>query len=231
MTSNQSKFLIAALVVAFVTYVYFFPPTISEISKNEICNDFSSSNPSTINRGLVKKMIVQYRENQLKAINSNSIISDDSQSIWFDLDTIKKFIYHIEKNVKKNNVASKLGLRIYYAAYTDKSTWGTPGYEELQDLLGNPITEKYEKHHTLVILPTILNSDNVDADFNPLDIASYEGYTKMKKERENQSFDSSYQMMTLSPFSVISTSSSSDPLMARNHGCLIPPATGSGVDF
>ena len=230
MNNNRSNFLIVALLVAFGTYVYFFPPTGDEVLKNEICNDFSGSNPSTLSRGLVKKMIEQYHNNQLKAINSNCDVSDDSHSIWFDLDTIKKFIYHIERNVKKNSTTTnKLGLRIYYAAYTDKSTWGTPGYEELNDLLGIPITEQYEKHHTLVILPTILNHDNVDADFNPLDMATYQGYNKMKRDKENQTFNSNYKTMTLSPFSVIS--SSSDPLMARNHGCLIPPATGLGVDF
>ena len=47
--------------------------------------------------------------------------------IWFDLESLKNFVSEIEttvKNVDGSVVPVRLGVRIYYAAYPDKSSFG-----------------------------------------------------------------------------------------------------------
>ena len=59
-------------------------------------------------------------------IINNSLAMEDAKSISFDLETLKKFIYHIEAITKQNddNITSeRLGVRIYYAAYPEIENW------------------------------------------------------------------------------------------------------------
>nr|MBP6755893.1 hypothetical protein [Bacteroidia bacterium] len=72
---------------------------------NEICTDYSKDNKSKLTSGLVYDMVHKYRNNQLKNIqdpNTGQPIREDAYAIWFDLDTIKKFIYHFEHDMKND---------------------------------------------------------------------------------------------------------------------------------
>ena len=157
----------------------------------------------------------------------------DSHSIWFDLDTIKKFIYHIERNVQTNSEAngSKLGLRIYYGAYPEASNFTNPGYEDIAYFARDPQTMKYGLKHTLIFIPTIYNENIADdVDFNPLDINTYKGYISMEKSIKVKNSPNSiapyeaagYEPMALTP---------SQRVMARNHGHLYPPDSVIGLGF
>lgn len=107
----------------------------------------------------------------------------------------------------------ELGIRFYYAAYPEISKWSQPNYEALQDLLNDKMTRKYEKKHTLVMIPTIATSTNVNSDFNPLDLDTYVngfGYDLHK--------DYNYKMFA----------NSSSSIAAQNHGSLVPPEDDNG---
>lgn len=224
MENRKLKIAILVLSIILVGYIFKYPPT-SEIIENpktdELCLDYASYNPSQLSKGLINDMVSIYRNNQLKNINSTTITTTDgdAHSIWFDLDSIKKFIYHIEKGVEQNKTESvnKLGLRFYYAAYPDKKTWGTT-YKDLGGFLGDTIKEKYEKLHTLVILPTRETKPGEDHDFNPFDAATFaNGLPKYENEMPKSAMK--IPVTALTPTS----KTAGEKTGAKNHGTLIPP--------
>jgi len=229
-THLKQKLIIMVLFAALVISLFFnwLGSKESGIKKTSICNDFHNERPSTLTTNLIRGMISQYRNNQYIAINkSRNIEEPDAHSIWFDLDTIKKFIYHIERNVAKNGSEknNKLGLRIYYAAYPELSEFTKPYNEDIAFMAADSIKKQFATRHTLVMIPTIFNKDlNGDVDFNPLDASTFNGFVStVKRNTRNQKNEiAPYQSQKYQPMA-LSTASSSDA-MARNHGNLIPPA-------
>jgi len=119
---------------------------------------------------LVHKMTNGYKQNQLTHIKT--VMKDDAHSISFELETLKRFIYHIEINAQKNRVSKDdLGLRLYYSRYPDLETWSNQ-YDDLKGFLNDSITEGYQDRHTLVMIPTLLKN-GVHMDFNPLHTETY----------------------------------------------------------
>lgn len=209
---------------------------------NDVCFDFNTYQPSTLTNGLVYDMVNKYRNNQLRSIegSTTSPMAQDARCIWFDLDTIKKFIYHVEKGVQKNATTTnnKLGLRIYYAAYPDKSLWAsTPEYKDLRVFLNNPVTEQYEKMHTLVMIPTLQLADSVPHDFNPLDPSTYKNGLTAYYPAKNQEMPASVRVKRTSALigsSAPANATASTPaarIAARNHGTLYPPGNPNGLGF
>jgi hypothetical protein len=91
----------------------------------------------------------------------------DSRSIWFNLEQIKRFIGYIESAACRSGCADslRLGLRIYFAKY--------PGAEDMQripDLVDVP--REYASHHTVFMVPTYRDwNKKADIDFDPQSIA------------------------------------------------------------
>ena len=237
MESTRNLRLIILALLALLGFSLFYNPFgIDEntVNENAICDDYSRESISTLKTSLISDLVERYRKNQLTYINQHMPESDsDSHSIWFDLDTIKKFIYHIEKNVQINRVSNgaKLGLRIYYGAYPEASEFTSPGYEDIAYLATDPQTMKYGLKHTLIFIPTIYNESLVDnVDFNPLDSNTYNGYISMEKSDKIKDDpnaiapyeESGYKPMALTP---------SQSVMARNHGHLYPPDSMTGLGF
>ena len=92
--------LITAIISAAAMYFYLRRNQVSPTKSAQICNDYSNYQPSTLQTGLVGDMISIYRKKQHKTITTN-LLPEDAHTIWFDLETIKKFIFHFEKNVQK----------------------------------------------------------------------------------------------------------------------------------
>ncbi|MDI1256297.1 MAG: hypothetical protein PSV16_09350 [Flavobacterium sp.] len=164
----------------------------------------------TLNFDLIKEMVNKYRDNQLQSILDSVVrpMHEDAEAIWFDLDTLKDFIADIENLVADNPNApkGKLGLRMYYAAYPTKEKWSRPGYEDLADLLQDPVTQRYEKKHTLILVPTT-EVEGENFDFNPIDENTAPGRT------------------------LALTGTANSPTMALNHAYLIPPNSAIGEWF
>ena len=162
----------------------------------------------TLKIDLVEEMVSNYKNNQLDAILTNKAhpMPFDAQSVWFDLNTLKAFVNAIEEeagNHPKHNLKN-FGVRFYYTAYPKKALWDKPGYEDLADMLNDPIAKNYEKLHTVIAIPTA-EINGVNQDFDPFDENTYGG-----------SKPSSGQGLAI---------------MAENHGSLIPPAPPSGSWF
>lgn len=227
----KTKFLtkgIAGVVFAFLLYacssIFNSPQNLSKT----ICMDYSSIPMETLGVNLVHEMVDGYKSNQLESINLhtppfNSMEVGDAHAIWFDIETLKKFIYHLEMNAKSNNKGIKsehLGLRIYYASYPGEDEWTR--YPDLSN-----VTQTYGKRHTLVMIPTIRVGDN-DMDFNPKDPATY---TNGLRGLENYGAGSSNLIPALSFSKSLPPAPGSPATAGQNHGSLFPPEDQSGEGF
>ncbi|GGC79895.1 hypothetical protein GCM10011508_04110 [Flavobacterium lutivivi] len=254
MTTRTLKIILAGVLGAFALYIYFFPPNTgtdvvivdekndtikAPIDTTSLCMDYKEYNPSTLNTGLIRDMVEIYKANQLQSIQGSTTnpITNDAYSVWFDLDTIKKFIYHIEKGVQKNSTRTeKLGLRFYYGAYPKKMFWGKAnGYEDLEEFLQDPVKVAYENKHTIVMMPTIDNGGKI-IDFNPFDKNTYAtGIAKPTSQFNGEpSNDPNSQIPVMALTGSGSTNNETDPqkrTAARNHGTLIPPGNVSELSF
>ncbi|TSE07989.1 hypothetical protein [Aquimarina algiphila] len=214
--------LLALTAIAFVVYVIKHPPTNCSTNSNSICEDYSDKIVSKLRLDLIHTMVKGYRNNQLQSILRD--IGDDAHSIWFDLETLKKFIYHIEHHTEKSKKLlskedqmriGKLGVRIYYSCYPSEISNGL--YPDL-----NVLPTNYNKRHTLIMLPTMLR-DNIHMDFNPIDEKSF----TLSKEKLKTYFASN-SGSSIPALGIFESSSNNRSTISQNHGGLIPPADGSG---
>jgi hypothetical protein len=135
-----------------------------EPEPNLICKDYSQEPMEGISFGTARNMFDNYGH-QYKAIDKLPNGEIDAQSVWFDLETLKKYFYKIEDTLVKQKVSVpdlKLGIRIYYAAYPKQADMA--GDPELSGLPTN-----YEFHHTVFMVPTFTDATDktIKHDFNP----------------------------------------------------------------
>jgi hypothetical protein len=215
--------IIGVLIIAFGVYAYKYPPVKKEVDTNleedaSLKGRGNGAGPSKLRMSLVQEMVDNYRNTQLVSIEDapKNGVKDDSHSILFDLDTLKKFINDIEKGVKQVEPKAdpKLAIRMYYAAYPLVSKWNEPGYENLRNLLGDEITKQYERKHTLIMIPVIKNDKGIFADFNPYNKETYQGFPRRLKTG-------------MQLFRVTDTTE----VIGLNHGQLIPPKSTEGEAF
>ena len=241
------KYLLLILFTAFLTYFitcYFCRKkedgdTGGTRDLNTICMDYDTEPPATLTTKMITSMVGQYSGSQLNSIQSDSLnqIPKDARAIWFDLETLKQFMYQIEHNAGKNFAESKdktLGVRIYYAAYPTNDKMRVMATSQTDPNFSyNPA---YEKLHTLVMIPTIAEKEGENFDFNPLDVSTYNGYVNMPKNGKFYT-EEDYIGISLGTSSapasanISSTQTGSNGVSARNHGHLYPPDNFSGMGF
>ncbi len=109
----------------------------------EFCMDYTADPDYTLIQGAaVQSMALAYKR-------SHPNTPDDANSVWFELDALKKFIWNIEKSVCENNCNANslnLGIRIYYAHYPQTG----PGAPEPF----NNLIPEYSGKHTVFMIPT-----------------------------------------------------------------------------
>jgi len=226
--------VIAAISIAAYELVkpYFITPV---VNGNNICMNYSEGSISKLSSSLVRDMVNKYENGQLARIRYNYFQGfgnsemNDAKSIWFDLETLKQFLYHIENITKTKDssiTSDKLGVRIYYAAYPERTEWLNEYYKgDLLEMKNDTVTKDYGKKHTLVMIPTIrrIVKDSVgNFDFNPLyDKSSYTiGLRSAIVENELNN-----SIMALPSFKYTGPTPVTGSTAARNHGGLIPPRT------
>jgi len=207
------------LAIAFGIYVFKYPPTKVPIpKKDEICVDYSNETINELDVNLIHNMVDNYKNRQLNYIKTSML--DDAHSIWFDLETLKKFVYQLEYQAKKNETSAtidKLGVRIYYAAYPHKEIM--KNYKDIDWFIGDDVRKDYQQLHTLVIIPTIRTKIG-DVDFNPTDKSTFTGYGL----KENQvKYGEGSTIATFGLSGGLQRSSANLRTGAQNHGTLIPP--------
>jgi len=198
------------------------------LKDNTICTNYSNEEISTLPVPLIHDMVNGYKNNQLQKIKNGIIKNGDSlidaHSIWFDLETLKKFIYHIEnETIKKDNSKSSknLGIRIYYTVYPDEVDWPLAEYDnEFDNFLNHTEKKRYGKYHTLVMIPT-RKKGNLNIDFNPLDFNTYAQGLKSPMHLLRYSRNPPEPLINGSPNRTLAVGGTETS--AQNHGSLIPP--------
>jgi len=170
-----------------------------------------------LNAMLVYYLAKNYKDQQLTAINNNlNVGQSDARSVWFDLETLKRFIHEIETQTCgkcDNNSSQRLGVRIYYGAYpTDTTTWTDSLWATA--LAGVPAS--YAGKHTVMMVPTYHNeANNTEVDFDPRYVTSGCNFTNIESFYNN--------MKENPPVNITLTVLSGMATTAQNHGQLIPP--------
>lgn len=103
------------------------------------------------------EMSQAYRDDSSKShfINRRGNVGNDARSIWFSLETIKRFIKEIERAVPRGDGRPVLGVRIYYAKYP-----------KLPDARLSKVDSTFQGRHTLFMVPTYLDINGINTDFN-----------------------------------------------------------------
>lgn len=224
-----STILLIIVLILFALYVYKHPPKTSTTSNTKICMDYSSVNMNQLEVDLVRNMISGYKDHQKRyidtatSLNGTATSLNDAHSIWFDLETLKAFIYHTEYQTKQNNntvQSSDLGLRIHYSRYPKFENWGK--FSDLNDLATDSLGQQYGERHTLVIIPTIKRKDGENVNFNPLDTNTYVNGIPFD-------YPGTPSTTTVPSFGITKKGNNSGGSTgSQNHGGLIPPAGGTG---
>ncbi|MGB8190775.1 MAG: hypothetical protein WCF67_02595 [Chitinophagaceae bacterium] len=112
------------------------------------CKDYSSTPIHLLDAQTAQRMAIAYASDNGKNFMSTNPEMEDARSLWFDLETIKNFIWRIEKGACNNGCGHlRLGIRIYYAKYPNKSAMSID--KNLMSL--NP---DFAERHTLFMVPT-----------------------------------------------------------------------------
>ena len=180
-----------------------------------LCGDYASV---ATNRGLpvdlLDSMTTLYKEDIPGVSVYKRASLEDAKCAWFDLETLKKFIYDIEKNSCAANCGEeihRLGIRIYYARYPETGTAAQNNNSRFSDLF--QLDNAYVDRHTLFMVPTYSINNGEPKDFNALDFDP-------KKPCQFADIPATGFTMALAPSS-----------SALNHGGLCPPICPSNPDY
>lgn len=143
------------------------------------------------------------------SVDGKVTAEEDAKSIWYDLETIKQYIWMIEDTLHKqgcNLDSLKLGLHFYLAKYPDSAHIAEYG-----------VDPSYANHQTVFITATYLDG-KTNVDFDPYHIGGEKCKPMPLKSYLRQ--EKSTEGMRMSGVT-------EDPGVL-NHGTLIPPPYGEG---
>lgn len=164
-----------------------------------------------LSNNLIKTMVQEYYNASAYQNYHPTGDNVDSRSIWFNLDTLKKFIWYVETTSKANglNNMNKLGVRFYYGRYPEQSTWSL--YPEMAT-----VPTQFEKLHTAFLIPTYFNTTtNYNVDFDP-------NYMTSGNPNDIKTLLNGKQRTLLTTLRTMGEPDASGD-MRQNHGDLIPP--------
>jgi hypothetical protein len=181
-------------------------------NKNTIQN-YSTTPLGGLSKNLVHEMIDVYNGEPSYTLYRPHGFGNpdmDSRSIWFNLDTIKKFIWHIESLSKSSGLANmdKMGMRLYWGRYpSNPATWASI-YPDLQSAPSN-----YNKLHTAFMIATY-NDGFYNRDFDP---------HFLDANKIPRSINYIYDSISDKLNKTLAVLSADPNNSMQNHGTLIPP--------
>lgn len=210
--------------------------SLNEVEQNGfICSNYTDKPVNEMDKQVVLSMIRNYYQYQYNAINSSCPptngsklvhfppqVNEDSRVVFFDLDTLKRLIYHIEKASKQFPQADRqnLGVNIYFASYPETMNMTNWGWS-------------YTNRHTLVMIPAIFNnSTHMGRDFdlnNSLKLNNIFSPLYIDSAFIN---DPSKTVFNAMVFKTSDAGSGSTNMNSQNHGTATPPPpspTGNAI--
>jgi hypothetical protein len=163
---NKVLIVTNAAFLLIIAYLLMREPTMPAPIEDPICKDYSTEPLDGINFDAAQSLFGKYDYQYSKIDMLPDGAGKDAQSVWFDLTTLKKFLYKIEDTLLKQKAAitaKDLGIRIYYGSYPN----ATELKKENSSFFGLPLD--YAHHHTVFMIPTFNDAtDNkIHHDFNP----------------------------------------------------------------
>ncbi len=152
------------------------------------------------------------------------VLQEDSRSVWFSLERLKNFIWHIEDRNCKNPCKRTLGLRIYFGRYPDLTVTNN-SYLGLEGL-----PKEYSNRHTLFMVPTYEDKDGNNRDFYPLDTDCKTPTLASAPTEYYGPADLNLIRHKITPF-IFLFDMAPAPGGSQNHGGLIPPGSAAGTSF
>jgi hypothetical protein len=193
-------------------------------STTAICADYSSMTVNTMKKEDVLDMVSNYYNKQYNAINADNSIDFpaaaplDSREVFFNLDTLKRLIYFIEKATANFSAADKanLGMNVYFGSYPQH-----------MDLFKNGIN--YTNRQTLIFIPSIF--DNVLHVGRDFDLNNSLNGTNILAPLYIDSVFLTTPAITIIPGMYFRYTNNTS-LNAQNHGTGVPPPpapTGNSI--
>jgi len=174
----MKKLLVTAAVFISVTIFWSCssasdPEPVPEVVKCDHCQDYTGQGFKGIPVKLAYKMVELYKKDHWDGYTvGTNTVPTDARSVWFSLDSLKKFIWFIEEEVCRNKCVDPkdLGLRFYYGEYPDQETWTSLDGED--DPASMEHKKAYQGLHTVLILPTYYStSSGMNVDFDPREVS------------------------------------------------------------
>ncbi len=180
----MKKLFIAAAAIAFVSLALYSCSLLKSLEEVKqagfICSNYPVQDVNEMDRQEVVEMVRNYYNNQYKALHDVASPSklaglpancpEDSRAVFFNLDTLKKLIYFIEKGSSGFSATEKqnLGVNVYFASYPESFHKTKPGYDYAS---GSPVLVQYDytNRHTLIFIPSIFSNSELiakDIDLN-----------------------------------------------------------------
>lgn len=229
----MKKVLIITNLLSLVAAVYFgiraFDKTCKPVVDNSRCSDCMDYNnvgtaSGKLDMNLVKTMAYNYQ---------TSVSDSATRSVWFDLSTLKRFIWQIEHLSCK--CPDSLGVRVYFAKYPVDYAWTNIFTNDLQSFRSsvvakyNPTNNQknpYQHINTIFMVPTIWDGTK-NVDFDPADPlgCSFKGYneTKFGKNEVRMVKNEFISSGMVPSFYSNQMNKSITALMSQNHGEACPP--------
>lgn len=160
----MKKILIATNIVFLAIIVFQAcnrPSRLDRDCSNAFCKDYSSAPwVGVIDYNTAVTLAERYRADDGKNfIGDGHTITTvhDARRVWYNLDSLKKFLWEIDSNACHYNCHDTLGVHIYFAKYPDA--------DQCVTLHLNPA---YANHHTMFMIPTYWDSESGrNIDFDP----------------------------------------------------------------
>lgn len=90
------------------------------------CEEVIDPPQTTISIEEANTLEEEFKSTRARILN-DTLGFEDTRDFWFSLDTLKRYIKYVEQQGKKMG-KENLGIRIYFAAYPENSSYPTPGY-------------------------------------------------------------------------------------------------------
>lgn len=197
------------------TFMAFKPDSAPADDCDNIVANYKSEKFTGLNAKSASEMASLYKQNHLKALLGGR----DARTIWFSLNTLKKFIWQIEHyNCMKPKLKiadENLGIRIYYGEYPVAS-------QLKENKIWSGVNPSFQNLHTAFLVPTYWDG-SLNRDFDPkLDYnkGSKSGdWSAMPLSRYLNNNTANLGNITITGVSLINNNETT----AKNHGGLCPP--------
>lgn len=225
--------IVSLISLCAVTYSCTLMNRINQLEKNGyICNNYSNEPVNQMDKNEVLGMIRNYYNNQYAAIHStnnpnnaplvkfpsnNISTNKDGRCVFFDLQTLKRLLYYIEKSAQGFSTSDKnnLGINIYYASYPRDKEMVINGFN-------------YTNRHTLVMIPAIFDaSQKMAKDINICGNLTTASANPQFITKNFINDNTKISICGYAPGLGYKSTSPDDNMGSQNHGSITPPPFNS----